>query len=415
MNEGGAGGGPKGPAEPGDAATAMVARGGVREAEIRLPSHDLHADLSFFGKMLGFRLDSIFPADDPAVAVISGHGLRLRLERGAGEAPGTIRLLCDDPAESTGARRDLVAPNGTRVEIRATGHVPEIPPPRHALVVQRAGGGSWGLGRAGMRYRDLIPGRLGGHVIASHIRIPDGGPVPDLVHYHVAAFQLVFCYRGWVKVVYEDQGAPFDLLAGDCVIQPPEIRHRVLESSRNAEVIELAVPAGHPTVIDHEIALPTATRNPDRDFGGQRFCRHRRGDARWREWRLPGFEARRKRRRRRHRGVRGRTGGEARRRRRRPGDEPRRGPPLHLRPRRRHDAARGGSGRRGADRRRRLRAAAGDEGRLRGVLGRPGAAGSVAPGDLRDHPAPEPRIAFPGVGRSAPAAHCRREGRVTKR
>ena len=37
----------------------------------------------------------------------------------------------------------------------------------------------WVIGRAGMRYRDLIPGRLGGSIIASHIRIPDAGPVPD--------------------------------------------------------------------------------------------------------------------------------------------------------------------------------------------------------------------------------------------
>ena len=35
-------------------------------------------------------------------------------------------------------------------------------------------------------------------------------------------FQLIFCYRGWVEVVYEDQGAPFVLHAGDCVIQGPE-------------------------------------------------------------------------------------------------------------------------------------------------------------------------------------------------
>ena len=290
---GGAGGDPEAPAGPEGAARSLVARGGVREAELRLPSRDLHADLSFFGETLGFRLDAIFPADDPAVAVMSGHGLRLRLVRGAREAPGTIRLLCDDPDLSAGGGPDLVAPNGTRVEIRAAGHALEVPPPRHALVVQRAGGGSWGVGRAGMRYRDLIPGRLGGHVVASHIRIPEGGPVPDLVHYHVVAFQLVFCYRGRVGVVYEDQGPPFDLHAGDCVVQPPRIRHRVLDSSRNAEVIELAVPARHPTVIDHALALPTATRNPGRDFGGQRFCRHRRDGARWREWRLPGFEARR--------------------------------------------------------------------------------------------------------------------------
>ena len=35
-------------------------------------------------------------------------------------------------------------------------------------------------------------------------------------------FQLIFCYRGWVEVVYEDQGAPFILHAGDCVIQGPD-------------------------------------------------------------------------------------------------------------------------------------------------------------------------------------------------
>ena len=301
MNEDGAGedpkssSGPAGPGEPRDAAgTGAGARGGVRWAEFRLPSRDLHADLSFFGKVLGFRLDSIFPADDPAVAVMSGHGLCLRLERGSGAAPGALRLLCDDPAGFAGGERDLVAPNGTRIEVRTAGPVLEIPPTRHALVVQRVhGSGSWGVGRAGMHYRDLIPGRLGGRVIASHIRITEGGPVPDMVHYHVAAFQFIYCYRGWVKVVYEDQGPPFDLGAGDCVIQPPEIRHRVLESSGNAEVIELAVPAGHPTMIDHYLTLPTPTRNPERDFGGQRFCRHRRGDAVWQGWRLPGFEARR--------------------------------------------------------------------------------------------------------------------------
>ena len=267
--------------------------GGVRRAEVRLPSRDLHEDLSFFGKTLGFRLDSIFPADDPAVAVMSGYGLRLRLERGAGGAPGTIRLLCDDPAGFAGGARDLAAPNGTRIEIRpAADPAPEMPPIRHDLLVQRAGGsGSWRIGRAGMHYRDLIPGRLGGGVIASHIRIPDGGPVPDVVHYHVAVFQLIYCYRGWVGVVYEDQGPPFVLEAGDCVIQPPEIRHRVLESSANAEVVELAAPARHPTMIDHALTLPTAVRNPERDFGGQRFCRHKRSDAVWQGWRLPGFEA----------------------------------------------------------------------------------------------------------------------------
>ena len=86
-------------------------------AEFRLPTKDLGKDIRFFAETLGFRLDTIFPADDPAVAVMSGHGLRIRLERGASEAPGTIRLLCRDPAAFADGRTELIAPNGTRIEI----------------------------------------------------------------------------------------------------------------------------------------------------------------------------------------------------------------------------------------------------------------------------------------------------------
>ena len=269
------------------------APGGTTRAELLLPSRDLHADLAFFRERLGFRLESIFPADDPVQAVLSGHGVRLRLERGAAEAPGAIRLHCDDPAALGNGAQELHAPNGTRIELRDFHPPLHCPPTRHALVVQRQGAedGAWGVGRAGMHYRDLIPGRLGGAIIASHIRIPEAGPVPDDVHYHIAAFQLIYCYRGWVDLVYEDQGPPFRLEAGDCLIQPPQIRHRVLESSAGLEVIEIAVPAEHLTALDHTLALPTGHLRPDRDFGGQRFCRHLAGDADWNSGRLPGFSA----------------------------------------------------------------------------------------------------------------------------
>ena len=269
------------------------APGGTTRAELLLPSRDLHADLAFFRERLGFRLDSIFPADDPVQAVLSGHGVRIRLERDAAEAPGAIRLHCEDPGAFGNGVRDLHAPNGTRIELRDLHPRLRRPPTRHALVVQRqsAEGGAWVVGRAGMHYRDLIPGRLGGAIIASHIRIPEAGPVPDDVHYHIAAFQLIFCYRGWVDLVYEDQGPPFRLEAGDCLIQPPQIRHRVLESSAGLEVIEIAVPAEHLTALDHTLELPTGHLRPHRDFGGQRFCRHTARDAVWNPARLPGFSA----------------------------------------------------------------------------------------------------------------------------
>lgn len=155
-----------------------------------------------------------------------------------------------------------------------------------AVLPQR--GGPWVVGRADMRYRDLIPGRLDGRVVGSHIRI-DGGAVPDVVHFHRVDFQLIYCHRGAVRVVYEDQGPPFVLAPGDCVVQPPTIRHRVLEAEPATEVIEVVSPAAHPTLFDDATALPTDAVRPRREFGGQRFHRHQRRDAKWGRGRLRGL------------------------------------------------------------------------------------------------------------------------------
>jgi quercetin dioxygenase-like cupin family protein len=154
--------------------------------------------------------------------------------------------------------------------------------PTGPLTIARAADGDASSeGRAGMRYRDLIPGRLGGRAIASLIRIDEGGPVPDYVHYHQVGFQMIFCRRGWVRVVYEDQGPPFVMEAGDCVLQPPTIRHRVLEASAGLEVVEVGCPAEHATWRDHALDLPTSQLRPGRVFGGQRFVRHVAAEAAW--------------------------------------------------------------------------------------------------------------------------------------
>lgn len=262
-------------------------------AEVRLPTQELRNDLPFYTGTLGMRLDMIYPADDPAVAVLSGHGLRLRIEKGAPEAPGTLRLLSDDPDAIAGGQRALVAPNGTRIEIAELNPPLVLPPTDHAFVVRRlADQAPWVIGRAGMQYRDLIPSRLGGSIIASHIRIPDGGPVPDMVHFHKVGFQLIFCVAGWVDVLYEDQGGMRRLHAGDCFIQPPEIRHRVCEASDGIEVIEIGVPAEHVTEIDHAMTLPTPELRPDREWQGQKFVHNVGAEAAWGPHRIPGFRCR---------------------------------------------------------------------------------------------------------------------------
>ena len=262
-------------------------------AEIRLPTQDLRADLPFYTKVLKMRLDMIYPADNPEVAVLSGHGLRLRIQKGAPEGPGMLRILTDDPDDFAGGARSLTAPNGTLVEIDELNPPLVMPVTEHAFVVRRlADQAPWVIGRAGMQYRDLVPSRLGGAIIASHIRIPDGGPVPDMVHFHKVGFQLIFCIKGWVDVVYEDQGPSIRLTAGDCFIQPPQIRHRVLHASDGIEVIEIGVPADHVTEIDHDMMLPTAQFRPDREWQGQRFVHNVGANAAWQPHRLPGYQAR---------------------------------------------------------------------------------------------------------------------------
>ena len=200
----------------------------------------------------GFRLDVIYPADDPRVALLSRADEKVRLAM-AGAPPLSSGL----PA-----------------------FAPEF--------VLTSAGTAQGQGRAGMFYRDLIPGRLGGRYIASHIRIIEGGPVDDWVHFHRVALQLIIVRSGWVRVVYEDQGEPFVMEAGDMVLQPPLIRHRVLESSAGLEVVEITAPAVHETFADHELELPNG-RQTERNFAGQRFLRHISKSTPWTP--IDGYEA----------------------------------------------------------------------------------------------------------------------------
>lgn len=223
----------------------------AREQSVSLQTivvDDLDAAIERYKQQLGYRLDMVVPADAPREALLSNCAKSVRL------------VLKNQP-------------------------VGETPPP----LIRNDGG--WVTGRAGMEYRDLIPGRLDGRVIASHIRIPNGGEVADYVHYHKVLFQMIYCVAGAIKVVYEDQGPPFWLKPGDCVLQPPEIRHRVFEAEANSEVVEIGSPAVHETWADHEMILPTAQILPGRDFSGQRFLHYIAADSEWKRDEVAGFEA----------------------------------------------------------------------------------------------------------------------------
>ena len=245
------------------------------EIESLLECTDLDAMVEFLVGEVGLRIDTISPADDPAEIALSGPGIAVRVRRSARDVPA--HLIVRVPQEDANAQ-PLIAPNGTVVEFATDSLAVVVPPSVPSLSIVRASD-EFGVGRAGMGYRDILPDRWGGRFIASHILIADGGDVADYVHFHRIRFQMIFCARGWVDVAYEDQGEPMRLNAGDCFLQPPEIRHRVLRSSPGLEVIEVGCPAVHDTVVEHYIKLPTGVVDPERDFGGQRFVHHLKAEA----------------------------------------------------------------------------------------------------------------------------------------
>ena len=58
---------------------------------------------------LGFRLESIVPADDPQVAVVVSGGVRVQLRSDYDGEPGRLAVTVDGPD----VPRDVRAPNGT--------------------------------------------------------------------------------------------------------------------------------------------------------------------------------------------------------------------------------------------------------------------------------------------------------------
>ena len=99
------------------------------------------------------------------------------------------------------------------------------------------------------RYRDLgIAAASGGLCQAHVIRLI--GPCTDEVrkrHFHDTELQLIYVLKGWMKNEFEGHGEQL-MEAGSCWLQPPKIKHTVLDYSDDCEVLEIIVPANFKTV-----------------------------------------------------------------------------------------------------------------------------------------------------------------------
>ena len=104
--------------------------------------------------------------------------------------------------------------------------------------------------RAYAAYRNLgIDAATDGMVVAQVIRfVPPCRPEEvSKLHYHDVDFQMVYVLKGWMTSEFEGQGA-ITMKAGSCWIQPPRIRHKVVDYSDDCEVLEIVLPAEFETV-----------------------------------------------------------------------------------------------------------------------------------------------------------------------
>jgi len=97
-------------------------------------------------------------------------------------------------------------------------------------------------------YRDLGIARATNGMARAHV-IRFTEPCSDKVrkrHFHAVEFQMVYVLKGWMKSEFEDQGEHV-MRAGSSWIQPPGIKHTVLDYSEDCEVLEIILPADFDT------------------------------------------------------------------------------------------------------------------------------------------------------------------------
>lgn len=99
-------------------------------------------------------------------------------------------------------------------------------------------------------YRELgVENATGGAVQAHVIRLLGkcDPKVVSIPHYHGVQFQFLYMLKGWMIGEYGGAGR-VKMSAGSCWIQPPGIRHQVIDYSDGCEMIEIILPAQFATV-----------------------------------------------------------------------------------------------------------------------------------------------------------------------
>jgi len=141
------------------------------------------------------------------------------------------------------ARRRLAAARGKAK--------PKAAPRKQTFVASHLNADAFEGGlRSYAKYRDLgiaaaTKGLARAHVIKM---IPPCDPaVVSKRHFHDVEFQMIYVLKGWIKGEYDGVGE-VTMVEGSCWLQPPKIKHTVLDYSHDCELLEIILPADFDTV-----------------------------------------------------------------------------------------------------------------------------------------------------------------------
>ena len=98
-------------------------------------------------------------------------------------------------------------------------------------------------------YRDLGVSKATNGMVQAHVIRnvrPFNAADVSKRHFHDVDFQLIYCMKGSMKS--EMDGKLLEIKAGTCWIQPPGIKHTVLNYSDDLELLEIILPADFDTV-----------------------------------------------------------------------------------------------------------------------------------------------------------------------
>src|SRR3954462_8754162 len=104
--------------------------------------------------------------------------------------------------------------------------------------------------RSYAHYRDLCMSKATNGLLQAHVirLVPPCDPaVVSKRHFHDVDVQMIYVLKGWIKTEFDGEGE-VTMRQGAAWLQPPRIKHTVLDYSDDCELLEIISPAKFKTV-----------------------------------------------------------------------------------------------------------------------------------------------------------------------